>query len=229
MKDDNGKITIKSIWKFLRSDKGKKYSFIIFYAIFFIFLFVFLTMPVKETKIEKEKEEEINSLPFITKKLEDNNYNFTYKEIINDNTIEFQGVKENNLISISNERDKYDYIYQNGKLTKTNELNPLEYYKLLDIYELKTLIKSSTLITKVEFPNTSEYNFNYDIDSNTLNNLFEKEGVLENSLNRIVVNCNKDFEVKKISIDIYNYLKEINKEDTDITSYLIEIEFLEDA
>ena len=227
MKNENGKITIKSIWKFLRSDKGKKYSFVIFYAIFFIFLFIFISVPGKESNTRVPDSE--TNLPFKTKFQEENNYNFTYKEIINEQEVLFQGVKENNTITITNERDKYDYTYQDGELISTNELNPLEYYKLLDIYEIKSLLKDSELVTKVEFPRTNEVEFNYDISSLALGNLFNKDYETEtNSLNRLIVNCNKDLEINKITLDIYNYLKDENKE-TDITSYVIEIDFLEVA
>ncbi len=228
MRDEKGKITIKSVWKFLRSEKGKKYSFVIFYAIFFIFLFIFLRAPVGN--IEEKPKEEISNLPFVTKMVETNNYNFTYKEIINEKEIVFDGTRENNLITINNERDKYDYQEENGELTFLGDLNPINYYKLLSIYNVKSLLKDASLVSKVEFPGTSEFAFNYDIESSVLAEFFGQELTFdEESLNRIVVNCNKDLEVTSINFDIYNYWKQENTEDTETTSYVIELDYKEEA
>ena len=228
MRDEKGKITIKSVWKFLRSEKGKKYSFVIFYAIFFIFLFIFLRAPVGN--IEEKPKEEISSLPFVTKRVETNNYNFIYKEIINEKEIVFTGTRENNLITINNERDRYDYQEENGELTFLGELNPINYYKLLSIYNVKSLLKDASLVSKVEFPGTSEFAFNYDIESSVLAEFFGEDKTSdEESLNRVIVNCNKDLEVTSINFDIYNYWKQENTEDTETTSYVIELDYKEEA
>ena len=228
MRDEKGKITVKSVWKFIRSEKGRKYSFVIFYAIFFIFLFIFLRAPA--TYIEEKPKEEISSLPFVTSKVESNNYNFIYKEIINEKEITFEGTRENNLITINNERDRYDYQEENGELTFLGDLNPINYYKLLSIYNVKSLLKDASLVSKVEFPGTSEFAFNYDIESSTLAEFFGEELISdEESLNRVIVNCNKDLEVTSINFDIYNYWKQENTEDTETTSYVIELDYREES
>lgn len=224
MRDENGNITIKSVWKWLRSEKGKRYSFVIFYAIFFIFLFVFLSTPAPDNKEETNKgEEETSSLPFKTLQLENEDYKFTYQEIINETPIVYQGEKKDNTISLTSEDNTYNYTYQDGELLFQGESNSLTYYKLLDIYEIKKLIKDATFISKVEYPD-KQVDFNYEIASNHLQEIFASEDE-KDTTNKIVVSCNKDLEVLKITFDIYNYFKEINKEDTDTKSYLIEITY----
>ncbi len=229
MRDEKGKITVKSVWKWLRSSQGKKYSFVIFYAIFFIFLFIFISMPADYKPNNKQSEEEVSSFPFTTKRLENDDYNFVYKEIINEKEISFSGVKENNTISISDSKDKYDYIYQNGELSFMGELNPLNYYKLLSIYNIKALLKDGILVTKAEFPRTKEYEFYYDIESYDLGEFFEIDYDGEESLNRMIVNCDADLEVKKITFDIVNFLKGENQLDTETNSYMIELNYEEEA
>ena len=69
MRDEKGKITFKSVWKWLRSDQGKKYSFVIFYAIFFIFLFIFISMPSDYKANNEEKEEEVLNIKKLLMKM----------------------------------------------------------------------------------------------------------------------------------------------------------------
>ena len=78
MKNENGKITIKSIWKWLRSEKGKRYSFLIFYLFFFIFVFIFISLPSNITTNNNENSNSGNnsniqgeSFPFSVKNLEE--------------------------------------------------------------------------------------------------------------------------------------------------------------
>ena len=73
MRDEKGKITVKSVWQWLRSDTGKKYSFFIFYFFFFLVLIIFLNMP-KEMSSNNEEENNVLSLPFKSIKIENENY-----------------------------------------------------------------------------------------------------------------------------------------------------------
>lgn len=227
MRDEKGNITFKSVYKWFRSPQGKRYSFVIFYIFFFAALFIFLASPSEVSKedITKNDNEKIESLPFKTSKLENNNYQFTYKEIINDNEISFQGEKNDDTIILENERDKYDYKYHDGKLVFEGELNPITYFKFLDIYEMKNLIKDATFLTKVEYSNKN-IDYNYEITSNKLREFLNLDISYDDDLiNKITISCNENLEIYKITLDIYNYWKVENNEDTEVKSYLIELNY----
>ena len=71
---NNNEITIKTIWKWLRSKKGKRYSFVIFYIFFFIFLYIFMNVDLKtdtnkKEETPKEDTSALTSLPFVTSNL----------------------------------------------------------------------------------------------------------------------------------------------------------------
>ena len=209
------KVTIKSIYKWFRSDTGKRISFVVFYLIFFIVLFLLIGTPT-----DTKNSENIVSLPFKTTNIENNNYEFTYKEIINNEETILNGNRNGNTITL----DNVNYIYKDGELVTASDSSN-NYYQLLDIYEIKNLVKSGTLITKVEFPLTNETDFNYDIKSSKLNNLFNSElEILDDTNNKLVVNCDKNMNIKKITLDIYNYYQELNH-DNSISSYVIEINY----
>ena len=228
MRDEKGNITIKSIYKWFRSEKGKRYTFVIFYIFFFAFLFIFLSTPADTEPIrDKEPEEESSSLPFKTIKLENNDYNFTYQESVNNTSLIYKGEKKDKNITITFEDNTYNYYYQDGKLLLENAESPLKYSKLLDIYEIKNLIKSATFISKVEYP-SKMVDYNYEISNKSLQEVFEVSEELSDVNNKIIINCNEDLEVLKISFDITNYYKEVNKEDKETNSYLIVISYGEE-
>ena len=229
MRDEKGNITIKSIYKWFRSEKGKRYSFVIFYIFFFAFLFIFLSIPADTEPIrdKESEEEESSSLPFKTIKLENNDYNFTYQESFNDNLLVYKGEKKDKNITITLDDNTYNYYYQDGSLLLENDESPLKYSKLLDIYEIKNLIKSATFISKVEYP-SKMVDYNYEISNKSLQEVLEVSEELSDVNNKIIINCNENSEVLKISFDITNYYKEVNKEDKEMNSYLIVISYGEE-
>ena len=175
MRDEKGNITIKSVYKWLRSEKGKKYSFVIFYLIFFIIIFLFF-MPNNSELSNNSLDNSSNidsSLPFATNNLENEVYKFKYTI---DNGLEknsYDGEKSQDMIILTNGVNTYNYLYDdNKKLESEEENNPVEHLEFLDIYELKRIIKTSTLKSEVKFPSTNEYEYNYEITNQELGNIY---------------------------------------------------------
>ena len=209
------KINIKTIWKFLRSEKGKRYSFVIFYIFFFAFLFILMNLPSTSTNNKQNNQVE-SSLPFKITNLEQSNYTFNYVKRIDNNSTIYLGKKINNQISLTLDDNIYIYNYQNSTLKPSVDNESDIIYQFLDIYELKRIIKNSTYISKTEFPD-GNINYNYEIDNNTLANILNME-VLDNSnlINNIVVNTNKN-GVLDITFDLLNL---INNTSNVTNSYL---------
>jgi len=216
MKKNNKKnnINIITIWKAFRSEKGKTYSFIIFYFFFFIFLFIFIntgnqTINKEDNKIDNQVEE--SSLPFVTKNLENNNYEFKY--IINANLEEFdyKGEKINNKIYINDDTGEYIFNYQNGNLI-ANENNNILHTELFDIYNIKRIIKSSKLISETKLNETNEYIFNYNITNANLSYILKDNINNLEKINDIKIKTKENKEIKSIEFDLINYESELNNE-----------------
>ena len=217
------KINIKTIWKFLRSEKGKRYSFVIFYIFFFAFLFILMNLPSTSTNNKQNNQVE-SSLPFKITNLEQSNYTFNYVKRIDNNSTIYLGKKINNQISLTLDDNTYIYNYQNSTLKPSVDNESDIIYQFLDIYELKRIIKNSTYISKTEFPD-GNINYNYEIDNNTLANILNME-VLDNSnlINNIVVNTNKT-GVLDITFDLLNLMNNTSNVTNSYLEYKIIITY----
>ena len=215
MKNDNKKntkndINIMTIWKTLRSEKGKRYSFIIFYFFFFLFLFIIINNGEMQSRNNAPVE---YSLPFQSKNLEDNNYNFKYI-IFGDTELDYKGIKNNNIITIQDDTGEYVFTYQNGSLKSDYDI---KYKELFDIYEIKRIIKNSKLISETKINETNEVIYNYTILSNKLDSILNNN-VLNDLENEIMVKTNSKKEIININYKLLNYEKELNN---DLTNFEI--------
>lgn len=210
MKEEKNKkkneINIKTIWKFLRSEKGKRYSFFIFYIFFFIFVFSIASLG--NNKIVKEPEQ---SLPFKTLVIENNNYSFQYTIKTNYNEIPYKGIKDKNDIVVYGDEGEYHYNYLNGKLINANDNNKILHEELFDIYEIKKIIKSSKLISETKLNEDNKYVYNYKITNDKLNQLFNNN-VDDNLENEITIKTNSKKELEEIEFNLLNYEKKNNTE-----------------
>ena len=227
---EKGELTFKTIWQWLRSDKGKKYSFFIFYIFFFIFIFLILSFKDDQILENKEDTNQNNnqqvlesSLPFNLTNLENNDYTFTYQVLKNQEEKSYLGKKTKSEITLQDDTGIYTYLYQNGSLEPNEELE--EYYKLFDIYEIKRIIKNSKYDYKQEY-NDGRINYNYLIESGSLANFFEIETIKESSLeNEILVETNDKNEIVKITFNVLNLMNSTNSLEEDNTFYKIIITY----
>ena len=204
MKKKNNDINIKTIWKFFRSEKGKRYSFIIFYIFFFIFLFIFMNIDYKtDNNVNKEEKEDIpmiSSLPFETSNLENNNYNFKY--IINcKEQVIYDANKNNNLYTFKNNNIIYTFELINGNLTG---IEKIDYIDFSNIYFLRQVIKNSKLISETKLNETNEYVYTYKIKNNELSNYLNKE-INNDNLSEINIKTDNNKKIKSFKIDLSSY------------------------
>ena len=176
MRNENGKITIKSIWKWLRSESGKRWSFVIFYLFFFIFIFILLSLPGSTTTNNKSNDNtNESSLPFKTINLENSTYNFNYAREINEETTVYLGSRKNNDITLTKDDETITYTYLNGVLKPSNIDDTDIFYQLLDVYELKRIFKTSKYISKMELIEDNSLVYNYEITNQKLAELLNVE------------------------------------------------------
>ena len=211
-KKNNNDINIKTIWKILRSEKGKRYSFIIFYVFFFIFLFIFMNIDIKSNnknnnQKNNQKLEEttmISSLPFDTNSLENNNYNFKY--IVScPSKITYDGIKNNNIYKFTND-ETIEYELINGEL---NEDKKVMYVNFTNVYFLRQVLKNSKIISETKLNETNEYIYTYNINNNILGEFLKEENDSSDKT-EIIVKTDSNKKIESISVDLASY-KNIDK------------------
>lgn len=213
MKDKNGNITIRSVWSWLRSDKGKKYSFFIFYIFFFIFVFVILSFKNEDTR---PNETEKLSLPYSIQSFENDTSKFMYTINYNDNISEYLIVREGDNVTLSDDRGVYHYRYQDGNLVFLDEIEPSFYSNFMNIYELKRMIKGATLDSETKFSSTGEYVYKYQILNSTLCNLLNTNLITSDLNNEITIQTDASKETKMITLNLTNYFKNVLSEDVNL-------------
>ena len=239
MRNEKGEITFKSFFKWLRSDSGKRYSFFIFYGLFFIFVFVILSFSNNDNTLnnnvnnnnnsndnsvnnnqETNKEESV--FPYSIKNIEDTSYDFSYVVNFNDESKEYLGYKNNDKITIQEGTNTYEYNYQDGNLVYQGTMEPIDNIEFLNIYELKRIIKNSKLVSETRITDTREYLYNYVIKSNSLNDLLNSDiEIIDNLENEIIIQADSLNNFKKITMNITNYFKEISEDSESIDNYKI--------
>lgn len=211
MRNKDGKITIKSFWKLLRSDKGKKYSFVIFYFFFFIFVYIIINLP--GSTLDKE-DTSTNKFPFKLTEIEFNNYNFNYLQEENDLKKIYLGSKEDQEITLTIDDKTYNYIYKNGSLKPSSSNEEDIYYQFLDVYEIKRIIKKSKYISKTEY-NDSSIVYNYEITNGELADILNKEIFDNLELSNYITIKVKDKKIVDMTFDILSLVN--NTKDLDLT------------
>lgn len=235
MRNEKGEITFKSFFKWLKSDKGKRYSFFIFYLFFFIFVFIILSFTNNVDNSlnnsnnnsnndvnnqETNKEESI--FPYSIKNIEDTSYDFSFTVNYNESLKEYLGYKNNNEVTIQDDINTYKFNYRNGKLVSESLDYEIENIEFFNIYELKRILKNSKLVSETKITETKEYLYNYTIKTSDLAELLDKDIRIDDDLeNEIVVKANSLNEFKEVTLDLVNYFKEINSSDEEMTNYKI--------
>ena len=192
---------IKTIFTWLRSEKGKKYSFFVFYFFFFIFLFIYLKVT---SNYEVDNSENNYRFPYQISILESDNYSFQYLLTSNLKEEEYLVEKSNSKLYVKDDQGIVEYSYKNGVLITDNDRIP--YSKLLNIFELKRLIKNSVLETETKMNTTGETIYNYNISNQELANIFNVsiDSALELN-NNITIKSSSDKKIKEIRFNLLNY------------------------
>lgn len=193
---------IKKIINYFKTKKGKSISFFGFYLIFFIFLAIYINannLPSKTYEENKKEEVSNNQSYYETINLEKSNY--LYKITIQEN-------------------DELEIL--NGTKEQKESIVNYKYYKLIDLNEIKRIIKNAKYLSKSIY-SANTYKVNYEIKTKTLMDLFENENNDE-SLNNIVLTVNENNDLINIEMELSNYMHSFNQ-DIELYKVLIEYEY----
>ncbi len=161
---------------FYNEKKGKYILFFGFYLIFFIFFGIYMRQ-LRANRPQEEKKQEEQVEKITT---------YTVSNLINNDYSYVIDILDNEeIINFSGTKNNIDYANYENKY-------------FLDIYNINQLLKKSKLVSSEDYVLTYELN-NKDINEILLTE--KKDGV-----NRIQVSVNEKTEVRKIDLDLSNYL-----------------------
>ena len=192
---------LNKIINFFKTKKGKSILFFSFYFVFFIFLAFYINeQDLTNDKIDnenKKEEVEYSNSNYETSNLEKSDY--LYEITIQKNS---------------------EFEVLNGSKSNNESIKNYEYFELVDLNEIKRIIKNSKFLSK-SLDNDNTYKVNYEIKTRDLFKLFEKDNESE-TINNIVLTVKENSDLIKIDLDLSNYM---NSFDNSITSYKVLIEY----
>ena len=226
----------------------KQIAFFGFYLVFFIVVIILLRTSYKSTS--KQKTNQLNGYGYDYKliSLNNNNYHFSYKEIIDDVQTIYEGDKLKNVMSFTksgenalnyySNGDKF-YVKDNNLLTWSETTNPMIFDEIIRIDNIQGIISRSKYIYKTQYISDDSLYFGYTITNDGINKVLnfeqtksedkpedenkkEVEEEKDERENIIVVYTDKKGNVKTISFDLTNYYKTIKPE---INKYTITLNY----
>lgn len=209
----------------------KRLFFFVFYIVFFIFLVVLLRSAYKTNNESLTRYNSGYKHNFTLDALNKNNYAFTYKVFKNDQIIIFEGSKYNNTSSFLMSGEVASSYKFNGKnYSKKNEntllyedvVNPMEFDRFLDSTILPLIFTRSTYVSRTEYLNSEEKDYNYDIATSTLIKLVDHIETDLDGINKVVAHVNEKGELYRLDMDVTNYFKYF---DSSIYYYTLELNF----
>ena len=98
--------------------------------------------------------------------------------------------------------------------------------KNLNIYDLKTILKTATLQSETKLTTTNEYIYTYEIKNSQLLNLLNLTTDLSIDIdldNEIIVKTNSNKEFQEIQLDLLNFMKIV--ENAELNTYTITLTY----
>lgn len=193
----------------------KQIFFFGFYIIFFVFIVILLRSSFTSTNQALSTKNSGYGTNFNLKKIENNNYHFIYKVIKNNETIIYEGDKneeEQKFIKSGNPSLNYysqknDYYVKNkNSLLYEKSINPLEFNKILETSNLKKIFIHGTYISKTEYINNPQEDYTYEISTTTLlRNIDQIETDIDSKTNTITAKLDKNGDLTEIDMDLSDY------------------------
>ena len=192
----------------------KQLLFFGFYIVFFIFIVVLLRSAFASSNNRLTRYNSGYNYSFKLKEIAGRNYHFYYKLTKNSQTVIFDGDKNDNIenfvmsgnptIQYYNDNNNY-YAKNNNTLIYEKTTNPMDFYKVIELENLRKLFVHGTYISKTEYLDGEGEDDTYQIStSSMLRNLDNVESDLD-SVNTVVVKVNKDDVLSEVNLDLTNY------------------------
>ena len=201
MKKNNTKNNslFEKIKTFCQSRNVKMTLFFGFY--FFFFLFLILYFDIDE--FNKSNNENQNNIS------ENENNNDKYDASLKE-TWEFNTIITNNYSYEYIVMENENVISFNGQFKEENSLiEEYHYNYFLNIYNVNQIIKNSKYLDKVN--EEDGYKYNYEISNKNLGSLLENDDLSNSLINNITIYTNNDLVVKKIVLELNNYMQELDR------------------
>lgn len=207
---------LKILTDMYHTPRGKAILFFGFY--FFFFLILIIAIRFGSSNNNNINSNSSTGPNYSYSDIINGNYHFTYQILLNDNNYIYEGDKINSKEKFTytlNEISK-DYYRNNdlflenssGNWQKTD--NPYILKEYLQIDMIKTIVNSSSYISKTEYE-SGKITYHYEISTSTLIKLFTNENIdISDIPNKIDISVENN-EVNKIDYNLESYIKYIDK------------------
>lgn len=218
---------IKLLKDMYKDPRGKAILFFVFYFFFFLILIIM----IRANSSINSKTDEYNTIPnYSLTSIINGNYHYTYKVSLNDLEHTYEGDKLNS-------KEKFTYTYNNLSTNyyRNNDLflkqvdsnwdkteNPYLLKEFLNIDMVKTILSSSSYISKTEY-DSGRIVYHYNIATTTLLKLLENTNIdIDDIPNKIDITTTNTKEVDQINYNLDSYCKYI---DNSLNTCNIEIKY----
>lgn len=211
-KNKNSKIDYKKIKEFIKTPRGRGILFFAAYFLFFVAVILVVRLSTPGEVIGTGFESG-NPYRFSIANIMNDNYQFDYTVTVDDNTINYQGKRDNDvelfnyqdaLTNSNYYRSGNNYLIQNGGLWLKSE-NPYKYLEFMDIDKISELLKSATYISKTEYESGKEI-YNFGLSTVTIMKVLENIDIdISEIPNEIVLITDEDGYTNEIQFKLDSY------------------------
>ncbi len=203
------------IWKTLKNKKTRSIFLIIFYCLLFLSLIFYICINHKLEKSNNSVKnvEKVESIFELQDYLEDKNYSYEYTLKVDNDTYKYTGKRY---------LDKEEFVFQNGLISETYQLNRSDIYKKVNDKFIKTELPyhyfnyfdSNLIGTILEKSIFDSKNNLYEISNKDLQNIIgnQKNNNEQEGINTIEI-IYGDNNIVSIIMDLTNYVKTLNATD----------------
>lgn len=216
---------------FEESPEFKQFFFFGFYIIFFIFLVVILRSAYKSNNEHVTRYNSGYKHNFTLEEIKKDNYYFTYTLYKNNQVIVYEGKKNKEFsefimsgeVASEYKRQGNNYSKKNiNTLLYENVTSPMEFDKLLDNDILSRIFVRASYISRTEYLEKEEKDYNYEIATSTLTKVVDNMETDLDSINKIVAHVSDSGELYQIDMDVTNYFKYF---DNTIYNYTLKLNY----
>lgn len=196
----------------MSTPRGKAIVFFGAYLIFFLIIAVLARTGGDGSNGANRVYETGGEKQFSLANIENNNYKFNYKIVIDDNYLTYTGVKYNvkekvtcnSLTEFYGENGNY-FTNTSGIWLKTE--NPYKYSEFYDVENISKLIENSFYVSRTSYE-SGRTTYNFNLSSATISKLFENIDIdIEEIPNEIVVGTDESNYVNDVKFTLDSYCK----------------------
>ncbi len=206
----NLKKIIETIKELKKTARGKALLFFAGYLIFFIIIIIVFRVS-KKMPINNYSYDGGRKHNFSFSEIENNNYKYNYKIVIDENTYLLTGQRyeDTEMFTVNNKEfykvnDNY-FTLDNGLWIKSNNPNNFSYFT--EIENIQKLIEQAYYLSKTDYESGKEV-YNFLISTNNIEKIYRNQNIdIADEAGEIIISTNEDLEVEEVKLKLNSFCK----------------------